>query len=722
MDGIGVPANHPRNTGDMLRGFDSKKEADQYAADLTAANTQENKIFTVHDDLDRSYKGALDTEGKFGPFGSAARSTKDIRFGIDGAELERMGPMQALSRNMDILAKKLPVAEWRLGMEKMFIKTVNAQKDMTPIGNFNDALSGPDDKIKALTAARDYLKEQFHVSTGEESWWDAMARRSASWMEGRPYFDTSYNTIFRDKPWNMRRTVLSWADLDPLGAARSAAFHSLLGWFNPAQLFVQAQGASIAVSLHPLEAPRALANYMGMRAAYYSKSPEYIKNVARATMNDPEEFAAMLEQFRRTGLAESIKDTGDLTGVTQGYGVTRGMFSAAASKGLMFYREGELMHRMTSYGVARQQILAGKSGIGISDDIQRQIFEKAMDYSLSMSAASRAVWQKGVLGVSTQFMQVQARFVEAILPAMVGGSAKFTGMEKFRLLISQSMLYGAAGFPFGGYVVESVRNMFGKGYAESREEGSTVKDYALWRQGLVGWMFGEGQLTIAGRSALASDLERMVLDLYYEDVDVQRAVLGAFGNVLDRTGKAFGFLEAAVYNGSFDIRTATSALNRIAEITSTWSNLNKAYEMYTQNQYLDSRGVTVAEGFTPIELWGQALGFAPSRVADIYKVMNTPKRRSEYQQAKAKAILQIANDYMITNDDESRELARKHMEYAFSSLQPEDSKAVKQIIRNILTGKSKESQALKAGIKEMTSRWSDKLALGQLFTYEEENK
>jgi hypothetical protein len=71
---------------------------------------------------------------------------------------------------------------------------------------------------------------------------------------------------------------------------------------------------------------------------------------------------------------------------------------------------------------------------------------------MNLQAENAAAWQKGFLGVPTQFMQVFAKFGENVIPGLLQTKgAKWSRQEAARVLAGQVVLYGTVGVP----VVES---------------------------------------------------------------------------------------------------------------------------------------------------------------------------------------------------------------------------------------------------------------------------
>ena len=151
-----------------------------------------------------------------------------------------------------------------------------------------------------------------------------------------------------------------------------------------------------------------------MRAVIFSDNPEVWKNVGKLAPGvDAEDFAKNIEQFKRSGLIDGIVRQGDwnnsATGVSH---QSMQAFRTVAKAGQLFFKEGELAARMVAWGIARRKLGKDASIQDISNETTR--------LTMDLSTANSAKWQQNLLAIPTQFLQVQAKFIENILPVATG--------------------------------------------------------------------------------------------------------------------------------------------------------------------------------------------------------------------------------------------------------------------------------------------------------------
>ena len=701
------PASGAGVSARAIRFFDSKKEAEAWAATRNEVEDS-GKVFVAHQDRDPRISG--DVSGTPGSVFSGPRSSMDIRFGTEGEQTERLPAFEAIMRNMQHLSNKLPRNEWRISMQQRFIDTAN-QQGLPDFKNFNDPLPKG---FEGLEDLRDYINAQLRVPDKSEWTWEAFSRRTAEWMEGRPVLDANLNIPFKEKPLNLRRSVLNLGDKNPIGAARAAAFHSLLGWYNPAQLMVQGFGSTVALSRYPQHAPKALLQGAVLRATMFSTNEAYIRSSASKMGLNADEFVKMQKQFLRTGLRDSVRATADHAAAVQGYNFAARALRREADRGLRFYKEGEYFTRGTGWLIAREQWKAANPGKVVDEAAERAIFEESQNLMLNLSRANRAKWQEGIFSLGTQFLQVQAKMIEQLLPSALGGAKALTDKQRLKLLLGQGVIFGSAGIPFGVYLTNQVAGMLDIDPSEVTEEQLNFA-----RQGVIGHIFGDNEVVIARRGAIAAELEDSVFGLFNEDKNFAEALFGAFGSTFSRGVNGIKHLAPLFTDQEWDGTDYAIFSSELLKVVSTYNNAERAYYMYKHQQYLDASGRVVAREFSPTEIGWQAFGFTPRRVEDVALMLKDERKRNKYRTKQAKNITSLIHKYLLAVDEgdaSATDRIGKWIQIEIDSEKPSDRQAILRTISNSFKNpQTREQKAINKAIKDGSSEMADMLIQSQIY-------
>ena len=115
-----------------------------------------------------------------------------------------------------------------------------------------------------MESARRFMIDQLRIPENKERAWEQFIVGVADFMEGKPIIGSK----------RIRSGVMNLASKDPVRALKGATFNVHLGWFNVRQLYVQAQNASLALSMYPSHAPTALPKAMALRSAILIQNGE----------------------------------------------------------------------------------------------------------------------------------------------------------------------------------------------------------------------------------------------------------------------------------------------------------------------------------------------------------------------------------------------------------------------------------------------------------------
>lgn len=227
---------------------------------------------------------------------------------------------------------------------------------------------------------------------------------------------------------------------NPLAFARSFAFHTKLGFFNPVQLFLQANSMlnTWAISGNPARVGSALSGVMLMQMSRVNRTPEVLKSLAAHSEKlgwKPGEWLEMDELFHRLSLHIVEGEVGTLDIMTNPK-MFKGVGGMFLDKGLVFFREGERAVRMNAWAVAFKEFRDKFPEKVLNNSDINSILRRQEILSGNMSRGSSALWQKGLTGPMTQFWGYQARIMEQLL------GKQLTMAEKLRLGSTFAAMYG----------------------------------------------------------------------------------------------------------------------------------------------------------------------------------------------------------------------------------------------------------------------------------------
>ena len=720
--------------GKTRHAFNNRKEADEFLLEMQ--NREPTLNFQVLEDreIEKQLFGGTDSSVGGGMY-YGARSNIPIPFGKKGAKIERKGAFESIAMNLSSVERSMTRSQWRMGMEEQWIKT--AQEMGIKVGNAPVVKFQPD--LMPSTADGRYLKglgEQIQEWSGfptkGEQLWKAKVDQTYDWALGlRPASEAGKKA---------QKTAATGIDFlqhtNPIAIARSAAFHSLLGWFNPAQVFVQAQGVSTSLAIATtssdmLGAINVLRKQTGLGiASTTSKSGGSLEGAAKAAGMATDEMVDTLRIWDRTGYEDSLLNTADHAAALKGYGIGRDALSRAANAGLVFYRFGESINRRTAFLVALDELKVAKGvdKIGkIPDSELRGVMDRANNLMLNLSKANAAGFQKGLTSTGTQFMQVQTKMLES----MVGSDGAFTAAERVKISIGQLALYGTAGVPFADWAARYAMEMYGTNITDM----SKIQVDAI-NGGIVQSLFSlvGADVDAADRGAIHSAFEQTIEDLVFGETTAPEVFLGASGQFVERTWTAFKSVSPIVKANlalGFEDQSALSIIDSLgnitgefAKITSTWTNVDRALYMNQYGKILDAKKNEITgEGeveFNATTLFLQAAGFQHEIKRNVRDLEEFNKDVTEYNGKIAVSVM----DSWIDFADATRGLDIDSPEYSTLSkkygnltrilmngaLNEGEKAKILNTIKTKLSGDSRRTKIIKSHIerfsREMTSQIS----------------
>ncbi|MHA2065891.1 MAG: hypothetical protein ACXABY_16090, partial [Candidatus Thorarchaeota archaeon] len=647
-------------TQETLLAFEKKEDAHKYREELLNDPTSGyNKVLVKADrefsDLERMEENAA----SFGGLYTGARKTSPLMVKTkDGlVRPERMSVAGATQRYLQSVSNILPINTYRMAVVKQWENTVKdiaklQSRDVDVPERAEDTLKRLEPEDRAMMEdAREYIDRVLSIPTDEESFFRNTMMHVGEVMRGKPGGDWVLNNIHGD----------------PVKALKGLTFNAHLGWFNVRQLWVQAQNASIAVSMHPVQGLKAVAKLPALRMAIYSDNPDVWREVARKSRLDVDEFVQDVDMVKKSGILDAINRVADFDANAAGLGT--GTFESlrrAAAKGRVFYEEGETISRLLASQIAKNNLKDAGKEIN-----PRSLTEETLRLHMNLQAENAAKWQQNGFGVPTQFMQVFAKFAENIVPGILGSkNAKWTRFESASVFAGQVILYGTVGVPFAEGIASYLAEDAGTDPVSMQRNNPLLLEGV--EEGLVGVLFSmaglennfsEGSSLLAGMDDnVAFELVAALAD-YMAGDEVDASVfdvgLGASGNTLLRGGDAITNLFESARNIFTHPSMATlgyetlDVLDGLAGTTSTWNNARKAYYAKVLGEGLRSKRGNIL--LTPEEL-------GTNWASDVAKAVGFPYDRE--------GALWRAYDYNIDSADSQRktsqDLRQAYIEYTRS--------------------------------------------------------
>jgi hypothetical protein len=446
---------------------------------------------------------------------------------------------------------------------------------------------------------------------------------------------------------------LMWdSKTDPTTIVRSIPFHAYLGFFNPTQLFLQSAATTMAMAIdgNPIRAAQSVFAYWGMRTRGLAQSNPRAQGkitgmVADALGIGANDLDEMYDAWRRSGMNHiegeyaKIDDYLNPRMFYDGNGVAKAM-----DAGLVFFKEGNNVHRGTSFALSYLRWRQTNPKARLNDAALRQITDRADLYYLNMTRASNASWQNGAtavqraLSVPAQFFAFQVRLSELMI-----GNRLSVG-ERLRLVGVNSALWGIGAGVFGTTL----------GWAWPFQDA--VKQYTLenniqTEEGLPKVLM-DGVVSVALESVTGQDYDvegrfgpgglSFFRDLFEGNLF---ELLGAGPNFLTEAFSRmnpFQMSMASVFSQSSEQYPLTvEDFIDAGRLISTANNVTKAMQVWNSGMWLtkDDGVIVEHERGNAVNTIAAALGIPIQEVTDAYALLRTNKDFQRAQQAIASEAL-----------------------------------------------------------------------------------
>lgn len=709
----GVPNSLIRIVTD--RGFTSKSEAmtrkkllDLDLTKLKAQYGDDISVEVLHDREVPAFGTGAGGGTNFNAMYTGARKEETLLFGNgDGYIPDRVAPLEAIRRNLNDVAKKVPLNEWRVGMMRRWLNSAVKAGALPDPQTHNDfygavnSLSGiPQEELRGLKEAHQYILDQLRIPSEGE-------RAVSTWVRGIA------ETLDKSSPLRgLAKTVNRLDHADPVAAYRAAAFHSLLGFGNMSQLVVQAFGATVAMSINPVSSMKALPIVFATQALDNIKNPKVLakayKDIQKAF---PElsgiDVKAFHSAWSRSGLPDAVKSIADLDAVSQGLPLSADMMTRVMDAGMLPYKIGEMFNRRMSFATAYVKWVRGHKGEKITDDVIKGMVNRANLYMLNLDRASKANFQKGILSIPTQFWQIHTRMLDMLV------GKRLTAGEKFRLATIQTALFGSAGAPFGSQIYHNFRGMTGD--TISQLEDNNREAAATWLRGgipdlMAKYILG-ADVSVGSRGGIAGEMFNTVADMFADHKSVMDVLSGAGGTTGIRTWDALNtfmsFGLKPVLTGNIQPRFAKLVVQDFLSIASSFDAAYKAKAARSAHKILSRTNILYGPDDPPLNfatILGHAMGFKAEVIEDTFAMKRlTEKSEKNMEQALDGAMKAMVNAYSKSDDPENLDVQQAITQIFADTLHPAQQEDFRErLMDRIIEGKSAYGRSMNKVMKQLT--------------------
>lgn len=600
---------------------------------------------------------------------SKSRAKEEVRYGRDMVKAPRVSAFDAVSRYVNNLSGFVSRNEMRLGVERQWLNDAININPKNLDENFHTAKLPDTEQGRALEKFRQQIKEWSRVPTTEEMWWQRKMQTVYEWaMKGvdGPNADLLKKSFYANKIAKYAK----WAKAgDPIGFFRNVSFNMYLGMFNPVQLLVQAQQSAIGFTLHPRNYGKALKLQMAlsmMDAAHRGggmskKMFPHLKKVFGHNLTDSQ-LEDLFRAWNKSGMFESVVNTADYAAVASGQALTGAGMSRLLEKGQIFYRMGVLSEKrvnfVLSYLDKMKEFKHGKIG-------EKQLIEvtrRADELSFEMGKMNRARWQKGVLSLPTQFLQIFGKTIENMLPAVgLKGSGNFSQKQALFMFAGIAALYGAAGNPITAAVQRTYAMAFEEDELEVESDGTSAGEVAV-RNGVLGllpyylsMMTGKAEgFEIGARFSPISGVDQLLDEALFEKSGAE-VMFGAFGGLSSRFGEVWQTFSEVSLNAIMNQEVPSGVdFLRIGEsiisTTSTFRNLSQGAKALFLDEIRSTSGVLLKQDLGTFEGVMKGLGIISTDLARVYSIEDLERHKQELFTAKTSRVRGLVVDYFRYHD------------------------------------------------------------------------
>jgi hypothetical protein len=449
---------------------------------------------------------------------------------------------------------------------------------------------------------------------------------------------------------------------DPLKASRALAFHTTVGFLNPFHWFQNLSTMTYAVAASPRYGSSGSVAGILTWFLKHNSQPAVVDRVAEfahAFGYDRKVFKEWLDEYAKTGRS-IIEGDHALRDDFNDPALFKTATSEFLDKNLFLFKNSEKTVRAAAHATAFLEWRAANPNKVLTAEIRNQILARSDMFTINMTRASAASWQRGFLAVPGQFLSFPARLMDMMWSGRTGANALTKG-EKARILLANSILYGVP-TGVGGTTLGAV---YGSSYEDVRrylienKDKTGIDPESKWVEFLENGIMGTMEAIAFGSS---STLGPQLGPQGGGTIDKARKALwnSAFGDTKEGNKVDLVELLLGASNSALGkvVKNAAPLLSDFANIAMGKQPMNAAVLAADMNQMFRTiktwdQGTKLLVGLANHGLWstqGEYLGEANGYQATMYAIFGAKPQEiadSEIQRRIIKDRTKIVEEQIV---------------------------------------------------------------------------
>jgi len=643
------------------------------------------------DDTETSFQQYMKTNGRMF-YGSKGEGLKDWQ----GRRALVVDPFTTINRTMENIATVTSMADYKVNALEHWVQafkpyTQFSGMDVSPFKVFSEGKIVRGSKIARAAESQRAVTRRI---LGWKSDFDMEMKETQSRI--RSFIEGADPTTSRHK--FVKTTVDWWNDANPVRAMKEFAFDSALGFFNIAQMPLQAMSSISSVALNPRFGMKAMLGSPDL-ILYITKSgtdamlDQLVRRGAwkSAGFESAEAYKTFMRKAKESGWF-NIKTTHALVNDggpnALGSGIGRG-YTKFKEWGRSPFYAGETLNYAIAFRMGWEDVAAEMPEAAAKADefFMSKVFKKADDYSFNMREQSKAGWQHGLTSIPTQFWAYNARMLEVFL------GKSFTPQQKLQLFVVQSLIYGAAANPVLSAVFDAIRPALASDLDPKQNYLDTVA--GMIDRGLMDevayHLFG-ADVALGKRFGSGSWLPQMIQEIFgWSEYGEKSLFEWAGGASVGITGGAIGagldqvvrYAKAEMGDDNLDLKDFTpDTIKAVLGQISSSSNLMKALTVLKYNEWVTRSGsVPVHDVPTANAAFTILFGAQPGKIDLISAMMKISKDDSQVVKDAARMVSNYRS--RMINEPDHREQLTREIQIVMSTLPPH---LRKKVIRKVNQG------------------------------------
>jgi hypothetical protein len=355
------------------------------------------------------------------------------------------------------------------------------------------------------------------------------------------------------------------------------------------------------------------------------------------------------------------------------------MFKGVREAGRSFFKEGELVARISGYNTAYIEFIKKFPNVAPSSQKGMQWITQRSDVlTQAMTGASRTPAEQLPF---LQFTSYVFRVNEALFSGTFGGKGRkiLNTKEKLKLATAHTALFGLSAWGVTGVVADRIQHKYGIDMDEDA--------YRFVRKGLLDGITSlvtGVDTSISSRLSSSDSIFMMMQD--FSEKSVLGFFMGPSGELAqDLFSVAVGtakHIGSGVVNG--DWKLLQKDIEKLLRITKSGNTAYNSYKAFKYNEYLTKSGALIDKRVSYNEAWALTLGIPVERIENAWKYNTQSKLDRTFLANDVKAIQSAYNSFaeaVRRGDGEEAESWGRVMGTMYSSLTPLERIEVDRQIR-----------------------------------------